>query len=407
MPLFRFTAIAEDGRTHKGQLEAMSEQALEALLRKQGQWLASAREISPAGLRPARFGGGGAGNVRVPRRVLIQLFLSLHLQLKAGVNLLTALTFALEADTHAGYRNVHLDLLERVKAGEPLSDAMTAHPRTFPPLAIHLVRAGEASGRLTESCNDIRRHLEWTDRLVADVRQALFYPLAVLVAVAILFFVVFTFFIPRFTVVLKEIAVPLPALTVFMMAVSGFMKAHWIMILVVLTLMIIGFTTALRTSPAFARAVDLGKLRIPLFGPILRQICLSRFVQNLAVLYRGGVPLLETLRLARLIVGNRVIEESIARIEDGVRAGRSLNETMSLDPVFPPLVVQMTGLGELTGTLDESLQSAADYYDVMVPREVKKLFALFEPLVIIVLVAMVGVVALSIFLPIASLLEAH
>lgn len=406
MPLYRFTSIAEDGRTLKGQLEAASEQALEAVLRKQGQWLASARELNPMALRPTAQ-RPRIGNVKVPRRVLIQLFLSLHLQLKAGVNLLTALTFALDADGHAGYRGVHLDVLERVKAGEPLSEAMAAHPRTYPTLAVHLIRAGEASGRMTESCEEIRRHLEWSDRLLADIRQALFYPVAVLVAVAILFFVVFTFFIPRFTAVLKEIAVPLPALTVFMMSVSGFMKEHWPGILVTLALAAGSWQAGLRFSPGFARAIDRFKLRLPVFGQIIRQICLSRFIQNLAVLYRGGVPLLETLRLSRSIIGNRVIEESVLRIEEGVRAGRPLNESMGLDPIFPPLVVQMTSLGELTGTLDESLQSAANYYDVMVPRDVKKLFALFEPFIIICLVAMVGVVALSIFLPIASVLEAR
>ncbi len=401
MPLYQFTALDERGRTVRGRLEAADEEALGAALRIQGQWLASAAP-NAALRKPARR---MPAHRSVPRRVLIQFFLSFSLQLKAGVTAFNALAFGIEKNSHAGFRAVHADLLERVRAGTSLSEAMSVHPRTFSSVVVNLVRAGEASGHLAEVCEEIRRHYEWTDRIATDVRQALMYPVTVLVAVTVFFFVVFTFFIPRFTGVLMELGVVLPALTRFMIGLSEFMKASWGTILGTIA---VGTGLAIwvvRRFPTAARAVDRAKLGVPLFGPIIAQICLSRFVQNLAVLYRAGIPLLEALRLCQPLVGNRAIEHQVARLRDGVSEGHSLHDTMALGDTFPPLVVQMTALGESTGTLDSALQNVADYYNVVIPREVKKVFGLFEPIMILGLIGLVGTVALSVFLPIASALE--
>lgn len=403
MPTYRFTAVDELGRTRRGELEAANERALEGLLRQQGQWLAAARE------RATRTSGTSRrrGNQRVPRRVLIQFFLSVGLQLRAGVNLFTALSFGLDRGAHAGFTAVHADLLERVKAGTPLSQAMAAHPRTFSALVIDLVRAGEVSGRLAEVCEEIRQQYEWSERLAGDVRQALLYPALVTVAITLFFLVVFTFFIPRFSVVLEELGVPLPWLTRAMIGLSDLLKAHHLPIGFTVLAGGIAGVLGIRFSPGFARGLDWVKLHLPVFGPILRQVCLSRFVQNLAILYRSGIPLLEALGLCGRLVGNRIVEEGVAAVREGVRAGRPLHETMAQSAVFPPLVVQMTALGESTGSLAESLQNVADYYNVIVPRAVKKLFSLMEPILIVTLLMLVGMVALSVLLPIASALEAR
>lgn len=402
MPTYRFTAIDEEGQTCRGQREAASQTALGALLRREGQWLAEARESTGGNDPPVRRVRGR----RVPQRVLEQFFLSLSLQLKAGVNVVTALTFGVDKDTTAGFREVHADVLDRVKSGTPLSEALAAHPRTFSVLVINLVKAGEASGRLGEVCDEVRRHFEWSDRLLGDVKQALIYPITLCFAAASFFFVVFTFFIPRFSGVLRELGVPLPLLTRVMIRVSDFVMQHYF--LVGLTLVgppLLGWL-GIRTSAAFAQWVDGVKLRLPLVGPILWQTSLCRLVQNLATLYGAGIPLLDALKLCRPLVGNRRIQEGLAVVHDGVAAGRPLHDTMSRSSLFPPMVVQMTALGESTGTLDQSLQSVANYYNVTVPRAVKKVFTVFEPLMIVALLVVVGTIVLSVFLPIASALDA-
>lgn len=404
MPLYRFTAVDDDGRTFLGEREAADEVSLGQLLRRQGQWLASVRPTAPGMVipRPVRR----RGNRRVPRRVLIQFFFSLHLQLKNGVPLFTALGFGLEKDAPAGFRDVHADVRERVRAGQALSEAMRAHPRSFPPQVTSVLKAGEASGRLAESCDEIRRQYEWSERMSADVRQALVYPATLLTAVGLLLFVVFAFFIPRFSGVLRELGVPLPLLTRLVIGTGDFFRAHYLgIVLTPVTLALAAFLGA-RMSPSFARRLDLWKLRLPFFGSLLAQICLSRLTSHLSALYRAGIPLLDAMALCQDLVGNRALRAEIGVVLQGLQQGRTLHETMSESALFPPLVAQMAALGETTGTLDHSLRSAADYYDLTVPRAVKKFFSLFEPAMVAVLLVIVGTVVLAIVLPIAAALAA-
>lgn len=402
MPLYQYNAIDNLGRPLRGQLEATSEPALEALLRRQGHWLTSARERATA----AESAAQGKGNRTVPRRVLIEFFLQTSLQLRSGIALVQALDFGLDDQTHAGFKEVQQDVMERVKAGSSFSEALSSHPRTFPPLVVNLIRAGESSGRLAETCADIRRYFEWIDRLMADMRQALLYPVFVLVATIAFFFLVFTFLIPRFAAVLTEIKVKLPWLTRVFLDISKFMTKYGWAVGAGIVAVILVFKYGPRLSVGFARLLDRGKLWLPIFGPIHHLICLSRVAQNLATLYRAGLPLLTSLQLSRGLVGNRILEDAVAQVEVSVNAGRPMHEAMRDNPVFSRLLVQMVAVGESTGSLGDALQHVSDYYDDIVPRQVKKFLSILEPTMIICLVVMVGTVALAVFLPIASMLEA-
>lgn len=403
MPVYNYTAVDVLGQTRRGQMEASSESALDMLLRKQGQWLAEASERTIT----LRKQGRAKGNRPIPRRLLIEFFLQAHIQLRTGVTLVDAIGFGLDDVTHAGFREVQVHILDRVRAGASFSEALADHPKTFAPLIVSLIRAGESSGRLAETCGDIRRYYEWVDRLMSDIRQALMYPIMVLVATVIFFFVVFTFLIPRFASVLTEIKVPLPLITRLFMDISKFMtgNAGWV------AAGLVGSVLAAFLAPKYfvsvARFVDRLKLALPIFGPIHHLICLSRVAQNLATLYKSGIPLLQALKLCRSLVGNRLMEDSLERVESAVNAGRPMNEAMKADPLFSRLMAQMVGIGEKTGSLGDSLQHVADYYDEMVPRQVKKFLSLLEPVMILGLIVMVGTVALAVFLPIASMLDAR
>jgi type II secretory pathway component PulF len=156
----------------------------------------------------------------------------------------------------------------------------------------------------------------------------------------------------------------------------------------------------------FAQVLDRLKLRLPLFGRILHLVCLARLAQNLTTLYSAGIPLLEALKLCRPLVGNRVVEDGVAALQAGVNAGQQLHEIMREHPIFSRLMIQMVAVGESSGTLGDSLQHVADYYNDVVPRQVKKLLTILEPVMILGLIVMVGTVALSVFLPIAETLGA-
>jgi type IV pilus assembly protein PilC len=401
MPTYQYTAVNDLGHKLRGQMEAVSEPALEAMLRTRGQWLAEARERSVIGPKRSR-----RGNRPVPRRILIEFFLQTGLQLKTGIALADALGFGLEHQTNPGFRSVQRDLLERVRAGSSFSEALSAHPRTFAPLVISLVRAGESSGRLAETCAEIRRNYEWIDRLMADMRQALLYPAFVLVATILFFFLVFTYLIPRFAAVLTEIKVKMPWLTRVFLDISAFMSAHGMAVGIGLVAIGAGLAFAPRLSPPIARLFDRATLALPVVGPIHHLMCLSRVAQNLATLYRSGIPLLQSLQLCRSLVGNRLIEDAMAEVESSVNAGRPMNEAMKANPLFSRLMVQMVAVGESTGSLGDSLQHVSDYYDELVPRQVKKFLSILEPMMIIALIFMVGTVALAVFLPIATMLDA-
>lgn len=403
MPVYQYTAVDVSGQTRRGELEASNESALDALLRKQGQWLAEAVERRQV----VRSDGHSRGNRPISRRLLIEFFLQIHIQLRSGVTLVEAISFGLDDVTHAGFREVQTCIVDRVRAGASFSEALADHPRTFAPLIVSLIRAGETSGKLAETCGNIRRYYEWVDRLMGDIRQALIYPAMVLVVTVVFFFLVFTFLIPRFAGVLTEIKVPLPWITRLFMDISAFMTAHGVWVGIGLVGTVFGVAIAPKVSPAVARAVDWVKLNLPIFGPIHHLICLSRLAQNLATLYLSGIPLLKALELCRSLVGNRLLADAIQKVESAVNAGRPMNEAMKADPLFSRLMAQMVGVGEKTGSLGDSLQHVADYYDEMVPRQVKKFMSVLEPVMILGLIVMVGTVALAVFLPIASMLEAR
>ncbi len=403
MPLYHYTAVNDLGQILRGQMEASSESALDAMLRKQGQWLAEAKERTARATATARV----RGNRPVPRRVLIEFFLQTSLQLRSGITIADALAFGLADQTHPGFREIQEDVLARVRAGCVLSEAMACHPRTFPKLVTNLIRAGEASGRVGETCAELRRYFEWVDRLMADIRQALLYPAFVLFATVAFFFLVFTFLIPRFATVLTEIKVPLPWITRLFLDISQFMKAHgWAVGLTLVGILaVIKFGP--RVSERIARVIDRVRLNVPIFGPIHHLICLSRVAQNLATLYQAGIPLLNALGLCRELVGNRILADAVSEVEASVNSGRQMNEAMKANPLFSRLMVQMVAVGETTGTLGDSLQHVADYYNEIVPRQVKKLLSILEPVMIVGLIVMVGTVALAVFLPIANMLEAR
>lgn len=403
MPLYQYTAVDDLGQRVTGQREATSEAALGTVLSREGQWLAEATERTLSPRRTARR----RGNRRVSRRVLIEFFLQLSLQLRAGVSLLDALNFGLEeGGGHPAFQPVQRDLRERIKAGSAFSEALAAHPRTFAPLVVNLVRAGESSGRLAETCGEIRRYYEWLDRLIGDFRQALIYPIIVLVVTMVFFFLVFTTLIPRFAGMLTELKIKLPWLTVAMLDLSRFMTKHSVLIGLGLGTAVLALKYGPRYSERLATALDRVKLALPIFGRILHLVCLARLAQNLTTLYSAGIPLLESLRLCRPLVGNRIVAAGVASLQAGVNAGQPLHEAMREHPVFSRLMVQMVAVGESSGTLGDSLQHVADYYNDVVPRQVKKLLTILEPVMILGLIFMVGTVALAVFLPIAETLGA-
>jgi type II secretory pathway component PulF len=279
---------------------------------------------------------------------------------------------------------------------------MATFPRVFSNQVIAMIQAGEVSGRLPEVFESLSAYYEWMDGLVAEIRQALIYPVIVLIAASGLVAMLFTFVIPKFVGLLSDLSVEIPMLTRVVMGISDFFVAFWPLIFGSAIAIPIAVKFALRI-PAFGRSFDRKLMDLPVFGSLVTMFGVSRFAQNLAMLYRSGIALLNGLEICKSLVGNRAIEYALEDVRQTVLEGTPMSKGMSKHDVFPTTLITMVATGEASGTLDEALQSVADYYNTLIPRRIKAVFAIFNPVVMLTLIGIVGVVALSVVLPILSL----
>ena len=345
------------------------------------------------------------GREKVSRRELVDFFFQLSVLLRAGVPLLKALELIANDVGSTKFKSILRNISAQVQSGSTFAEGAAAFPNAFPPVALALLKVAEKSGTLPDICAELRRYIDWLDKLYADVKQALVYPSILIGATIAFMFVIFTFVMPKFIKILDEIKVPLPWLTKQVIAFTHLFQYHWHQLLLGGGALVVLYKCLVLYYPPFALWIDRKKLEIPVFGPINLMLCMSRFGQNLATMYRSGILMLESLRLCRELVGNRALAAAVDRIHDGVATGRKIHEMMKESDLFPNLVLQMVTTGENTGKLAESLQNVVDYYNDIIPRAIKKLFGIIEPAIIVSLILMIGTVALSVFLPITSMMN--
>jgi type II secretory pathway component PulF len=401
MSVFHYRALNAAGKSVTGALEADSLNTLEMRLKSAGVWLLEAKE----GGVLAEAGSARSSTVKIKRSELIAFFVQMALLLKAGVTLPAALQRLAEDNEGTRLAGLLQGLREQVAVGVPLNEAMSQFPRVFSKQITAMVKAGEASGRVPEVFESLSSYYEWLDQLTSDIRQALIYPLMVMGASLALVLLLFTFVVPQFVGLLVELRLKIPLLTQIVMFISQGLVRSW----PVLLGMVVGIPLAWKfamKSPAFARGFDRALMGIPIFGPLVAMFSLSRFTNNLAMLYRAGIPLLRGIEICRDLVGNRAIEDAVEDVRQGVLEGTPLHKCMAPHDVFPRTMITMVATGETSGSLDFALQSVSDYYNKIIPRRIKIVFSIFDPVMMVSLIAVVGVVALSVILPILQLWDA-
>jgi len=215
----------------------------------------------------------------------------------------------------------------------------------------------------------------------------------------------FTFIIPKFAELLDKLNVAKPVLTTIVLGAGDFFSSTWWFWLPALALVAIGIPLGRRVSPRIALLVDHAKLKLPIFGELNLMLALSRFTHNLAILYRSGIPILESLRLCqRGLIGNTVVERAVGETEKLIKGGSTISEAMHRQPVFSAMLLRMVTMGENTGHLDQGLDNVASYYNQVIPRRIKNLFSILEPALMLFLIFLVGSIALAIYLPIITLM---
>ena len=327
--------------------------------------------------------------------------------IEAGISLVQALTALYEQSDPKRQRNLRQvisDVTTRVQGGETLHESIAKHPRVFNRLYVSMVKAGEHGGLLAEILDRLAGFLEASARLRKKVKSAMTYPVIVVcIAFSITTFLIVRV-VPIFGEIFKDFGAKLPAPTQFLIDVSDFIRGNWYFLALAIGGTFFGLRVFLRSKRG-RQLSDRWKLKLPVFGPLVHKICMSRFSRTFAQLIRSGVPILEVLDIVGGSSGNHVIEASIRTVSEDVEKGDNLSVALSKKKIFPPMLLRMVAAGEATGKIDSMLEKMADFWDEEIEAMLDALTSLIEPLLIVFLGVIVGGIVIAMFLPIFKLNE--
>ena len=400
MITFAYQARDASGRIVSGIQDALNEDNAVTSLMSRGLMVLSLQEKAVASKTRKK--------VWTVRETDLVLFTrQLATMIEAGISLvqaLTALYDQCDPKRQRNLRHVISDVTTRVQGGETFHEAIGKHPRVFNRLFVSMVKAGESGGLLAEILERLAGFLEATARLKKKVKSAMTYPVIVVcIAFAITTFLIVRV-VPIFGEIFKDFGAKLPAPTQFLIDVSDFVRGEWYFLLLGIVSTVIGVRTFLRSQRG-KQIADKWKLKLPVFGPLIHKIAMSRFARTFAQLIRSGVPILEVIDIVGGAAGNYVIEKSIKSVGEDVEKGDNLSVAMSKKPIFPPMLLRMVAAGESTGKIDNMLEKMADFWDEEIEAMLDALTSLIEPMLIVFLGVIVGGIVIAMFLPIFKLNE--
>ncbi|MFJ3393516.1 type II secretion system F family protein [Leifsonia aquatica] len=398
---FAYVGRDDDGRLVKGRLDASNEAAVAARLRALG--------LSPVSISPARAGTGlqmeislGALGRGVSVKDLAVMSRQMATMVSSGLALLRALNILAEQTENKTLSASLTDIAGDVEEGTSLSQAMGRHDRVFPPLMINMVRAGETGGFLDEALDSIAENFEKEAKLRSTIKSAMTYPVIVLVMSLVSVVAMLLFIVPVFDDMFKSLGGQLPWPTEILVQVSHAMV--WVApLLVVVTVAGWLWWRKNKNTEEVRRKVDPLKLRLPVFGPLMKKIAIARFSRNFANMLSAGVPILQALHVVGETSGNWVIANALERVADSVRQGNSIAGPLATETVFPTMVTQMIAVGEDAGSLEMMLSKIAEFYDQEVEATTEALTSLIEPLLIAFLGVIIGGMIVALYLPIFNI----
>ena len=396
MPTYAYVARARDGKKATGSLSAQNRQAAVQVLQSRGLTLDKLQEKQST-LRRA-----GAGK-RVKSADLMVFTRQLSTIINAGLPLLQGLDILAEQTEDVHFARSIREIANDVEGGETFSEALRKQPRAFPDLYVSMVRAGEAGGDLDGVLMQLADYIEATEELKRRVRSAMTYPVAAFSLIILIAAGLIVFVVPQFAEIFGSFDQALPAPTQILITLSEAMRSSAaLLVLGALVAAVIGVRLYGRT-PGGRMQLDTMKLRLPVFGKLLRKVAISRFSRTLSTLTRSGVPILQALEIVERTSGNEVYAKAIRESGDSVRNGATLAEPLARSGQFPTMVTRMIGIGEKTGALEQMLTKVADFYDSEVKSTVDSLTSLIEPILIAMMGVVVGGIVIALFMPILQL----
>jgi type IV pilus assembly protein PilC len=421
MPKFSYVAMDQKGKEQKGTIEATSQN--EAINRVRDMQLFPTKIVeadkpkeksdkkavaaSTGAARPAKRKGKGISfGGKVKSKVLTTFTRQLATLVDAGLPLLRGMRVLEKQERNPTLKNVIGELALSVEGGSTFSEALAQHPKIFNRLYVNMVKAGELGGVLEVVLNRLAEFQEKAQKIKGKVVAAMFYPVAVLIVAVIIMGVLVVLVIPKFKEVFAGLGEgrPLPAFTQLVMNISDAVRNNIVVTAIVVAAVVIAFLMFIKTK--FGRHVwDKFKLKMPLLGPVVSKVAISRFTRTLGTLVSSGVPILQALTIVRETAGNVILSNAVTAVHDSVKEGETITAPLEASGVFPPMVVSMVDVGEQTGALPEMMMKIADNYDDEVDNAVAAMTSLLEPIMIVFLAVIVGSIVIAMFLPLIDLMN--
>ncbi len=431
MPKFNYVAMDAQGKETKGSLDAKNQS--EALARLQEMQLfptkvveASVAASSAAkGKKGAKGRSGGApgkggkgmrkefniplhkipGFGGVSSKVLCTFTRQLATLIDAGLPLLRGLRVLEKQERNPSLKETIQKISVSVEGGSTFSEALAQHPKIFNRLFVSMVKAGEMGGVLEVVLLRLAEFMEKAQKIKGKVIAGMFYPVAVLVVAVVIMAILMVVVIPKFKDIFSDLAgKDLPGFTVFVLSVSETVQHNFLQTCGVIFAIFVVFRLLVKTKTG-RLLFDKFKLFVPVFGPVISKVAISRFTRTLGTLVSSGVPILQSLNIVQETSGNVVVANAVHSVHENVKEGENITTPLESSKIFPPMVISMVDVGEQTGALPEMLMKIADNYDEEVDNAVAAMTSLLEPIMIIFLAVIVGSIVIAMFMPLISLMD--
>src|SRR5882724_6059658 len=428
MPKFNYVAMDGRGKETKGTLEVASQNEAIGRVKEMGLFPTKIVEIEktkekaegqkskPAGKAPGKAGKKGGGlNIqikipglsgRVKSKVLTTFTRQLATLVDAGLPLLRGLRVLEKQERHPTLKSIIGDLALSIEGGSTFSEALAQHPKVFNRLFVNMVKAGELGGVLEVVLARLSEFMEKAQKIKGKVIAAMFYPVAVLVVATGILIILMVKVVPSFEQVFVGMAEgrQLPAFTRLVLGISRAIKDNILVTMGIVAVFVVLFVLFKKTK--FGRHVwDKFKLKVPVIGPVVNKVAISRFTRTLGTLISSGVPILQALTIVKETAGNVIVSDAVNDVHESVKEGETITAPLEASGVFPPMVISMVDVGEQTGALPEMLLKIADNYDEEVDNAVAAMTSLLEPIMIVFLAIIVGSIVIAMFLPLIALMS--
>ncbi len=399
MPTFVWTGRSRDGKSTKGTMEAASESAVMANLRRQG---IQANKIKEAGKGLNVELNIGFLKPKVTTKDIVVFTRQFATMIDAGLPLVQCLDILSSQQENKTFKEVLIQTKEDVESGLTFADALKKHPKVFNDLYVNLVAAGEVGGILDTILNRLASYIEKALKLKKQVKSAMTYPTTIIGIALVVIAVILVFVIPAFEKMFSDFGGALPLPTQIVIKISNFVQDYILLIIGFIVFSIFAVKKIYATEKGRDK-IDNWALKLPVFGILIRKVAVAKFSRTLATMISSGVPILDGLDIVRKTAGNRTVEKAIGQVRTSISEGKTIAEPLKSSGVFPPMVCQMIEVGEQAGALDTMLSKIADFYDDEVDDAVGNLTAMMEPLLMLFLGTTVGGLVIAMYLPIFKL----